>query len=254
MHKYGYMIKLSKEKTRTLVCPFCGAPHQDIIPSGTVQVKCRYCGGIVLVPPWMSGETIRCYNHPDRLATGICNDCGNKFCESCLTLFPVAMRNERIVLYLCPDCLKERYAKKAEAEILLGLLLAGMGFFMFIVFLPRPFGLLPAVGVGLLFGLIGAAFMLHGYSRMDVEPSEESTLESVSREEERKRAELGEMEGSDFENDYNRLLGHYVNKWGAALGVQTLDSEIAAYVRHGETFPEAVRKILQRQGKSVSSS
>jgi DNA-directed RNA polymerase subunit RPC12/RpoP len=49
------------------LCPFCGAPYRELIPVGTVQVECRYCGGTVLVPPRLGESIRRCPNHPESL-------------------------------------------------------------------------------------------------------------------------------------------------------------------------------------------
>ncbi len=86
---------------KVFLCPFCGAPYRKLIAAGVVQVKCDYCGANVLVPPQLGGGIQQCTNHPDTLATSICNVCGQSFCDKCLY---VAGDGQQ---YLCPKCFKE---------------------------------------------------------------------------------------------------------------------------------------------------
>jgi len=109
----------------TLTCPFCGAPHRGVIPSGTVQVKCEYCGGTILVPSSAS----RCPNHPDVLAVGLCNDCGGSYCDSCLYLYKI----KDATLHLCPSCFKKRKAKEVRVTLILGVLCLLIGFLNILV-------------------------------------------------------------------------------------------------------------------------
>jgi len=114
----------------TLICPFCGAPRREHIPSGTVQVKCKYCNGIILVPPSLGGEVQRCPNHPEVLAAGLCNDCGKSFCDGCLYLSKI----KGATLYLCPDCFRKREAKETTVVLILGVFCILLGFFL--IFIP----------------------------------------------------------------------------------------------------------------------
>jgi hypothetical protein len=54
-----------------IVCPFCGAPYAGVISHDAVHVKCKYCGGVVLLPSHLS-VVPRCPNHPDTIAVGGC--------------------------------------------------------------------------------------------------------------------------------------------------------------------------------------
>lgn len=90
------------------ICPFCGAPHRTLIPAGAVQVKCRYCGATVLVPPRLGGAVQRCPNHPDILAVGLCNDCGKSYCDRCLYIHKV--KDGR--LHVCSKCYENRNTMK----------------------------------------------------------------------------------------------------------------------------------------------
>jgi len=95
---------------QAFTCPFCGAPYTEIIPSGTVQIKCSYCKSTVLVPPQLDGDVQRCLNHPEALCAGICNDCGKSFCGDCLFITEYLEYGQRTkgYLYICKDCMKER--------------------------------------------------------------------------------------------------------------------------------------------------
>ncbi|MEM2779327.1 MAG: hypothetical protein QW791_00430 [Candidatus Bathyarchaeia archaeon] len=98
----------------SLVCPFCGALYRETIPAGTVQVKCRYCGATILVPPSLGGVVRRCPNHPETLAVGICNDCGQSFCTRCLYVLDIKSGR----LYVCAECYRNRTAKSKIAVVL----------------------------------------------------------------------------------------------------------------------------------------
>ncbi|MEM3578291.1 MAG: hypothetical protein QXX51_07590 [Candidatus Bathyarchaeia archaeon] len=103
-----------------LTCPFCGAPYRETIPAGTVQVKCQYCGVTILVPPRLGGIIRQCPNHPETLAVGICNDCGQSFCTRCLYIFDVKDGK----LHICAKCYENRNGmKKAVAVVSLVLAL-----------------------------------------------------------------------------------------------------------------------------------
>jgi hypothetical protein len=88
-------------------CPFCGGPYQATIPSDTIQVKCGYCGARVRVPPRLGGEVQQCPNHPDTFAAGICNDCGESYCDRCL--YVLDSRDAR--LFVCSKCYENRTRK-----------------------------------------------------------------------------------------------------------------------------------------------
>ncbi len=87
-------------------CPFCGALYKGSIPADAVQVKCEYCGGIIVVPR-LEGIVPRCPNHPDAFAIGLCNDCSRSFCERCLYILTVTGYDVNI--YVCPSCLEKRH-------------------------------------------------------------------------------------------------------------------------------------------------
>lgn len=149
-------------ENETLTCPYCGAPYRDTIPSGTVQVKCKYCGGKILVPTFFGGVIQRCLNHSDVLAVGLCNDCGRSYCESCLSLESV----ENGTLFLCPACRTRREGERTMHLLLFGLFVFLIGiFFVFLVPTLQDiiFGLL-------LFAFFASPFFIWGILQ-DVHPT-----------------------------------------------------------------------------------
>jgi hypothetical protein len=219
-------------------CPFCGAPYRDVIPAGVVQVKCKYCGGVFQVPPTLVAGVSRCINHPEKVAIGICNDCGQSFCASCLHAYKLSARGESATLYLCPDCLKAGYGKKAQAYIVAGGFMLLMGL-LFTIVTPVP---------GILVLVFGLASLFYGFSsRPGV--IQESNVDELRTEQEKKNNDLAESEGVDYEAMYDELVTRYENHWGPSLGIQLLDDEINACMRHGQSFPEAVMAVYRRQEK-----
>ncbi|MEM3785547.1 MAG: hypothetical protein QW667_07380 [Candidatus Bathyarchaeia archaeon] len=117
-----------------VTCPFCGAPYREIIPADTVQVKCNYCGVIILVPPHLGGIARQCPNHPQTLAAGICNDCGQSFCTRCLYVFNIKSGK----LYICAKCYENRnHMKSVAAVVSLALALIFFAAIPFLLTLPR---------------------------------------------------------------------------------------------------------------------
>ncbi len=108
---------------QAFVCPVCVAPHRRAVPSGVVQVKCVYCGATIVVPI----DSPRCPNHPDVLATAVCNDCGSDYCRACLSAYEVKGNGEGGILQLCSNCLARRGLERAERAILVGILVAFLG-------------------------------------------------------------------------------------------------------------------------------
>ncbi len=106
------------KKEEAFLCPFCSAPYRELIPAGTVQVKCRYCGATVLVPPRLGGAVQRCLNHPETLAVGVCNGCAGNYCGDCLFFIKTfAQENTKSgggrllgpgYSYFCRRCLREK--------------------------------------------------------------------------------------------------------------------------------------------------
>lgn len=140
---------MKEEELVSLVCPSCGAPYRETVPSGVMQVKCRYCGGVIVVPPLLHEGVRCCPNHPDRLATGKCNDCFESFCDECLRPFELKERYDTTILYLCQGCLRERYENGAYKIIFAGIVLV-LGAFLFVIAWP-VWVTCTAIGVGMIF-------------------------------------------------------------------------------------------------------
>jgi DNA-directed RNA polymerase subunit RPC12/RpoP len=110
------------------LCPFCSAVLRAELSPGTSEVKCKHCGGLVLVPSRVSGLDGQCPNHPGSRLVGLCNNCRESFCEQCLHVIGLGDRN----LYLCPTCTTmyiRSYSKKSPYLIVAGALIFLVGFF-----------------------------------------------------------------------------------------------------------------------------
>lgn len=221
-----------------LICPFCGAPYRKTIPSGTVQVKCKYCGGTILVPTHFGGETRRCPNHPDVLAIGLCNDCGESYCDSCLSFYNV----EHGTLHLCSNCFKIRETEKAHWALILGVLVLLAGFF-FIGFAPRSGD---AFVAGVFFiGIFALPFLGWGIYRATHLPQAltiKGRNEEIKREMEFRKALGSEASVSEL---YSKLANESIRNYGPMLGYEILERRIRYYMLSGKTRSEAVRKLAE---------
>ncbi len=228
-------LEENKEEKRLFTCSFCGAPQRMIVPAGTIQMKCQYCGGITLVPPWMGGKTLRCGDHPERLAVGICNDCGRNFCGACLHIYHLETRYERATLYLDTACLGRRYAGKADKIVWAGLLLLAYGIFSTIF----------SWSLGAMIIIFAGGIIAYGVLKRRKIPTE-ITVDKFLMERQRIEAEPTLKKEVDAEKVYNELLTQYVDRWGASTGTILLREEIRAFLRQGLSFPDAVEKIHTR--------
>jgi len=221
-----------------LICPFCGAPYREVIPSGTVQVKCKYCGGTILVPTQLGGETRRCPNHQDVLAIGLCNDCGESYCDSCLSFYHV----EHGTLHLCPNCFKERETEKVQWALIMGVLVLLAGFF-FISFAPSSED---AVVSGVFFiGVFALPFLAWGIYRTTHLPQAltiKDRNEEIKKETEFRKAFGSEAAGHEL---YARLANESIRNYGPMLGYEILERRIGYYMLSGMTRSEAVRKLAE---------
>lgn len=228
-------MKKNEEEKEPFLCPFCGAPQRTVIPSGTVQVKCLYCGGVILVPTWLSGKTIRCSNHPERLSVGICNDCGRNFCGECLHIYHLETENTKITLYLDGSCLRRRYSKKTSSIFWVGMLLLGYGIFSTII----------SLEIGILVIILGVGTILYSNLKKGETPTE-ITVDKALMKREQIKADSALVDLVEVERLYSELLTQYVHRWGAVSGTDLLRSEISAYIRQGFSFPEAIKRIHAR--------
>jgi hypothetical protein len=158
---------MSEREPDSLFCPFCGAPHREIVQASTVQLKCDYCGGTFVVPRGF-GEQVRCPNHPEKLPVGLCNDCGGSFCGDCLHVFNLRSQHESANLFLCPDCLKARHIEVANGAMIGGIFMAVIGFFMSLFLLSHVSGTGAGGLVFLLFSVFGLPLASTEFGRGDL--------------------------------------------------------------------------------------
>lgn len=118
-----------------------------------------------------------------------------------------------------------------------------MGAFFILVGLPLTFILLPAGAIFLVPGVLCLSYGLLSRSG----EVQESNVDELKTQQEEKVAELAEQDGAAYDAIYDELAARYVDHWGPSLGIQLLDDEINAYMRHGESFPEAVIAVFRRQ-------
>lgn len=220
---------MTAKEAKTLSCPFCGAPYREIVPPDTLQLECRYCGGVFLVPSIISGEVPRCATHSDRWAIGLCNDCGKSYCGECLRAYVLETRSASAILHLCPDCLGGRHAKDVRTFIYFGLIM---------LLVATIFGVGENLFAVVLFSVLGFGAIIFAVSKGSGTP-EEPTIDEVRAREKESLVDAEEL--------YKELLSSYVTRWGVTTGTQLLDGEISAYLRSGASFPEAVKKVSLRQ-------
>jgi len=221
-----------------MLCPFCGAPYRQLVPSGTVQVKCPYCGGAILVPDWLGGGQHFCSNHPEKVATALCNECGGNFCRSCLHLFSLTGRDVRATLYLCSDCIRKKYFEQSNNAFFFAFFGVLMGLFII--------GIIPLMSFIVFVVSAGAA--LYGLDRR-TKTITEPTLDQVHAEQAAREEAFEALGDFNVEDMFGSLMTEYVTHWGAGTGVNLLENEINAYTRHGDSYSEAVQKIYYRHSQ-----
>jgi len=218
-----------------IVCPFCGAPYAGVVPLGVVHVKCKYCGGVVLLPSHLS-VVPRCPNHPDTIAVGLCSNCIQGFCRECLHLHKV----EGGSTYLCPRCLQGRRTDQAWVFIAIG----AIGFLLALFSFATSF----SVGAFLLFVLFlsvpSIAYGIYILKR----PLQffAPTIQEIQEEREARRKER-EEEGvisAEAESLYWRVWSQYVRTIGLA-GPTILERRIHDYMNQGFSKEEAIKKLAR---------
>jgi len=231
---------LSREDNKAIRCPVCGAPYKKVVPSDVSQLNCDYCGATFRVPPSEGGELPRCQNHPERYAAGKCNDCGGEFCSECLQTYEFNTREGSAELYLCPDCLRNRKTGQANSFVFAGAIFAAVGI-LFAIF---------AWQVGIAFIILGSISIAYGTSRKPESPTTPEKPEADTEETEGTE-EPSESDWEEADKLYGTLLEKYGEHWGISSGASLLEDEIKAYTWDGYTWPEAVRKVYQRQQKKA---
>jgi len=227
-------------KGEAYICPFCGAPYRELIPAGVVQVKCRYCGGLVLVPPRLGGLVRRCPGHPETLAVGLCNDCSGSYCDRCLYV----LRVQDGELYVCSNCLKKRRAMDAMKAFVVGIgfLIGGLLFISSGLHLPDP----GATLFGALMILCSLPFMVYHFYTWTTpwkNPTVHMRIDKIAKVEAEKKLPLNVQEL------YNKMLNTYIGAFGSsASGEMGLEKRIQAYMKKGFERGEAILKLAQDEG------
>ena len=112
---------------------------------------------------------------------------------------------------------------------------------LFTVFSPVP---------AVVFLLMGLGSLFYGVSSKS-SAVQRPTVDESKAQQEKSRAELAESAGADAEDLYDELVSMYADKWGGVTeGIQLLDDEINACMRHGDSFAEAVTAVYRRQKKT----
>lgn len=227
------------DKEEIFACPFCGAPYRELIPADVVQVKCRYCGATVLVPPKLGGLLQRCPSHPGLLAVGICNDCSKSFCGNCLFVIDTLIPSQKTggYLYVCSDCVKRRIERAALITIFFLFLISGLLF----ASITRIFG-----PVFLVMALATIAIMVYHSKRYESLPTVRSVMEKVSelnKRVEKVKATFGPREAEDL---YRRMV------WGSISYERSrIDGLLEGYMQSGLSRKEAVLKIAGEEGVAI---
>ena len=225
-----------KRGREAFTCPFCGAPYREVVPSDVVQVTCRYCEGIILVPPELGGSVRRCPNHPDALAIGLCNDCGKSYCSHCLRIYTL----EHASLYVCPNCLRARLNRQVQGLFLVGLMLFLFGLFLLPVSI--VWGILWIIVLPIPVIAYGLYRMSHPAGR----PTVFDEMEAPTIYEEKKALKKGAM--LDARSLYKKMLLEYSIRWGSISGKMILNSRINAYLKRGLDREEAIRRVARAEG------
>lgn len=125
-----------------MVCPSCGGRQKQILSSSIFQTRCEYCGSTILIPRELTGLARRCHNHPDRIAMGICHDCGQTFCEDCLVVWVQNAEKK----YICPECRdRRRHTLTLEFRFLMvpGLVVLSVGLLLEMLSPASVLGIVP---------------------------------------------------------------------------------------------------------------
>jgi len=207
------------KKEEAFLCPFCGAPYRELIPAGTVQVKCRYCGATVLVPPRLGGAFQRCPNHPESLSVGFCNICEKAFCDKCL----YARRERDVELYLCSNCLKEQYRETAYVLVFGALTMLIFSWLSWVFF------------------VLSLAFLIAAAIFGTITPSAPNIYIKM------RAREVIELTKKTDEL-YERLLRLYGSFYGGGRQAfeNKIESQIESLIEEGLSREEAVRKLAEK--------
>jgi hypothetical protein len=132
----------------------------------------------------MNVNVPRCTNHPERIALGICNDCGGSFCSDCLHSYELKGRDESATLYLCPTCLKARYKKNARNYVFSGALCLAFAVIFLSVFPADAWSDLRVFFTEALFLVLGVGMLVYGVYLQSRDIEEPTVEESRAQREE----------------------------------------------------------------------
>jgi len=225
------------EREEAFLCPFCGAPYRELIPADTVQVKCRYCGATVLVPPRLGGAAKRCPNHPETLAVGICSGCGKNYCEHCLHVYTPANVNAQV--YYCPECLQKMVEKQKAGAVML--------FIFFVVYALFLSSFSGGAGIGAFMLLCGFLFLALVFSREPVYSTVYEKRIEQEKQLEPKTSEKKQLTPKEIEEAgklYQRLRDLYRRE----REEQLLEDRIRWRMITGESREEAIYNIARQRG------
>jgi hypothetical protein len=212
-----------------------------MIPSGTVQVSCKYCGGTILVPPYLGGEVRRCPNHPGILAKGLCNDCDESYCDECLRLYDV----EHGTLHLCPRCYRNREADKAAITLVFAAVGLVFGL-LFIAASPTPETMVASAVFFIgFFTVPSIIWWIYRSTHLPKGVTLKERNETLQAEREARKAFGSSASATEL---YSRLLTENMQNLGPQLGMEALERRIENYVLAGMTRDEAIRIIAEDAG------
>jgi len=227
----------SKDTKRDLSCPFCSAPRRGVVPSDAATLKCEYCGSLFSVSPNLKDTAQRCPNHPETFATGLCNDCGGRFCTRCIFPYNLRTESDRVRLYLCSDCFHKRHLKKAESIIYAGVFFLFGGFLVFVF--------TPILGVLMILGL-SIPMIVYGFYEKSSLPKDASVY--IEKEGHPTITEKPSELTLDVDELYGKMLSKDMMRWGVLNAKERLDGEIYAHMRYGLSYEEAVFRVARARG------
>ena len=239
------------EKPEAFLCPFCGAPYRELIPAGIVQVKCRYCGATVLVPPRLGGLLQLCPNHPGLLTVGICDDCGKSLCGDCLFFVKTYPQESRQPLpkysHFCSDCMKRKglkyWSEPNQALIVVGVFILYIGIFMFVVsFIAGMF--LFFIGFALMFASRGEKFSF---------PTVSMVMEKMAELNKRAEKVKAAMSPQEVEDLYGELCTRMLipDPHTGKVERSRIDSLIKEYMQSGLSRKDAILKVASEEGIEI---
>lgn len=196
-----------------------------------------------MVPTFFSGAIQRCTNHPETLAVGLCNDCGQSYCDNCLS----RQKIEGGTLFLCPACRSKREDRTTISILSTGLFVFIMGM-IFALAIPAPQNI--AVGA-FLFVFLASPFLIWGVYRI-ITPPRADTLKIIGERE--KQEELAAklravtVEKASPSLVYDRLLNKYLRIYDPKVAYDALERRIQLYHLSGMSRSEAVMKIAEEEG------